>query len=201
MKASQLFFLLSIAIIFGVSCSKNENLKSFTDYKEYVNSRFDSADYYFDKSWNELEKEYIRLKAEANIDSSKWSEKTKREYEVILSDWVRFKNMYDFHRRELEREMLMMGLLPKNIHPDFSNVKPEELRPVYDHFVNYVDVNKDTFSREQWNQIDNLWDKLNAKKDLLNDQLSLNDKARIATEKITYTGIKALNRPLKEPAY
>ena len=180
------------------ACNKNKS-EAYDDYRKYVTTKVDSADRYFDREWDELERDYEAKKANVDRDIDKLDDKTKAEYRELDDRWNKFKAEYQDHRTQKDMETFRSKLLPADVSNDFSNVGPDRLLAVYTYFVDYVDNHKDEFTREQWDQIELLYERLDTHKNEVEKNLPSGDNGKIATQKLRYAAIKTVNRPTTKP--
>jgi hypothetical protein len=195
MKRKSMMFMLvcltGTAIL--VACGQ-KSPKSYDDYRAYVNSRIDSADRYYDREWADLEREYEMKRAAVENDAQKLDEKTDAEYRKLNEKWDSFKASYTEHRTRTKMEKLRGGLLPADVKGDFSNVGGDRLLAVYTHFVDYVEANRESFDREQWDEIKIVWERLDAHKNEVEKDLPKGDNMKIAAQKLRFNGARMFER-------
>lgn len=190
-KAIILALLCITGTLIFSSCEKKKS-RSYDDYASYVNSRIDSADRYYDREWNELESEYDMKKSAVERDMKDMDEKSKAEYNRLEERWNNFKTSYSERRGKLST--LRTAIVPAGVQADFSNVSGSQLYGVYKHFVDYVDAHKESFDREQWDEVKLIWERLDAHKNTVEKDLPKGDNGKIAKEKLRYNGIRLFER-------
>ena len=67
---------------------------------------------------------------------------------------------------------------------------------VHQHFVSTVDALKDNLTREQWDRVEMMWERLDTRKNELEGDMKSDVKMAIAEQKIVYGSIKVANRPV-----
>jgi len=201
MKKILSLIILAFSSVAFVACTNEKKVdKSYEDYKVYVSERRDSMDGYFDDDWNNLERDYDekRMKAEANMND--WDEETRAEYAALQSDWDSFREDYSAERERrdavVKSEAVVNNLLPQGVSADLNNVNAANLLEVHKHLVEYVEVHKDEFTREQWDRIEFMWEGLGTRKNEVEKELKSGDNLKIAELKIKYSSIKATNKPV-----
>jgi hypothetical protein len=77
----------------------------------------------------------------------------------------------------------------------FNWVNKSNILSVYDNFVSMVEKNKDTYSREDWDEIKMLYEALDTRKNTVeNEGLLSSDNTKIAKLKLKFAPMYTLNR-------
>lgn len=76
----------------------------------------------------------------------------------------------------------------------FAYVTADNIRAVYQNFVDVVADNKNNFSREDWDEINVLYEALDTRKNVVEKDLAANDNIKIAGLKVRYASIAATHR-------
>jgi hypothetical protein len=76
----------------------------------------------------------------------------------------------------------------------FAYVTGENIRSVYQNFVDVVADNKKDFSREDWDEINVLYEALDTRKNVVEKDLATNDNIKIAGLKVRYASIASTHR-------
>jgi hypothetical protein len=178
------------------ACQNNRaaERKSYDEFKNYIVLHVDSSEHYYGDSWENLENEYMARKQAAEQNLDKFDEETKAEYNELTDNWEKFHKDYVNYQNVKATDEFRKSLIPADIKQDFSNVTPERLLSVYEYFVDFVDKNKDTFSREQWDEIKIMWERLDTRKNEIEKELPSGDNTKIAGLKIKFAAIKTVNR-------
>ena len=90
----------------------------------------------------------------------------------------------------------MNSLLPEGIQEDLSDVTNANILEVYKHFVSAVDAMKDNLTREQWDHVEIMWERLDTRKNELEKDMKADVKLAIAEQKVVYGAFKVANRPV-----
>ncbi|MES2559390.1 MAG: hypothetical protein V4590_06595 [Bacteroidota bacterium] len=200
------FTLLStfVLLTYCTNQGKEKTRESLTEFKAYVKEHKDATANYVDQKWEDLEKEYNQKKAELDKDLDKMDQEMKDSYRAAEADWEAFKTEYLLKQKEKEEqakaEQFKATILPPEISTDFSNINGKNIAPVLEHFVNTVDNKKETYSKEEWININNYWKSLNDLAGRLdeNHQVTREDSRKMDGLRIKYMAIKALNKPFAE---
>jgi hypothetical protein len=200
MKKLIAIVLVTAGMATMIGCNNDhERSMAYDNYRGYVASHRDSMDAYYDRDWNEIETGYNERRAAAEKDMDKWNDEMKSEYASLQADWDQYKEDYTAERTRRDEvskaEKFRMALFPEGVKSDMSTVTAANLLEVHRHFVDYVDQHKDEFSRENWDEIEMLWERLGTRKNEVEKELSTGDNLKIAEQKIKYGAIKAVNRP------
>ena len=196
------FFTLSAtaAIIF-TSCNNDEQARKDTaDFRTYVSNHRDSVEVFAETQWDKLEAEYNEKKAK--IDTSKLATELRETYRETEADWETFKADYKAKQEakaELaETDAFRATLAIEGVRPDYTDLSNTNILAAYEHFVNVVKANKDTYTKEQWLVINNSWKALQGRKKEIDNNISSSDNGKIMKLQVEYTAIKAVNRPFAD---
>jgi hypothetical protein len=179
---------------------KENARKSLDDFKAYVKEHKDATVAYMDQEWDDMQMEFDRKKAELDKNMNKMDNEMKKSYEEALADWETFKADYQVKRSERNAEKLRATIVPSDIHTDLSNVTSKNIAAVFEHFVNTVDNNKETYSKEEWVSINNYWKSLNDLAGKMDDdhKITREDSRKMDALRLKYGAIKVLNKPFAE---
>jgi len=189
-----LTYFIFLSVFFSCKDTHREGLAAFDNLKKYISYHRDSAEYYYEKDWDEIEQGYLERKAEADKYFEGAGEDMKKEYEKLDSEWAAYKSDYENHKAMQASIDFRKAFVPAGINSDFSNVTADQLLSVYQYFVDYTDQHKDEFTREQWDEIKIMWERLDTRKNELEKDLTAGDNTKIAGLKIRFVAIKAVNR-------
>jgi hypothetical protein len=200
--------IFSAALLVGFTSCKNEAneqaQKSAKEFNDYVDSVKNVTPVYTDSSWTVIDNGYQEraIKAEASLAALK--EEDKKKTEESKAKYAELKANYDVEiqkakndRIALQKQKLRNALFGQDkIGADmsFDWVTGKNIRSVFEAFVNAVDLNKDSYSREDWDEIKVLYEALDNKKNTVEKDLSAKDNMAIAKEKVKFTKIHAANR-------
>lgn len=200
------FALFSIVALL-ISCKDEQQAKveKLTEsYSKYLDSlTLEKSDEIVSK-WNEIENEFnnktTALKNEINqLDDKDDFEKKFAavgiRYEDFKKDILVKKAEIDAKNAQLTRNKELFGT--QFIHDDmkFEWVNKDNILAVYDQFVTTVQKNKDTYSREDWDEIKLLYEALDSRKNTVEKQgLTSKDNMKIAGLKLKFAPMYTVNR-------
>jgi hypothetical protein len=197
--------LLIVPIIIGlVACTNNKagEKTATAELKAYVDS-VNSANLVFTaENWAAIDQGYQAraVKAEAGIDQM--SDDTKAELEASKQAYADLKAKYQTelekntvvdYRVQLRNSLFGEGKVGADMTFSFANAA--NLLSIYQNFVDAVDLNRNAYSREDWDEIKVLYEALDTRKNAVEPELSGPDNRAIAALKIKYASIYTTNRP------
>ena len=171
----------------------------------YVDSVESATPVYTVANWNEIEQGYQErvVKADQSMDKLEAEEKARAEetkaryaalkasYEVKIKE-AEMKAATPDYRTILRNRLFGEGKIGADMKFEF--VTAANIHDVYSQFVNTVAENKNSFSREDWDEIKVLYEALDTRKNAVEKDLATNDNLKIAKLKIKFAAIKSLNR-------
>lgn len=195
--------LAFVAVLSGatlVSCDdRREYEQPLNDYEAYVDRTANDTEEWTEERWNETQAEYREKRAAVEQYADKMDDDSRRRYQEAdrRYDEVRI-------RYEEERSMASQGANMGNLYAavgasgsndlELNNVTAANLLDTYRQFVDQVEANKDSYSREDWQEIEIIWDALNARKNEVEKELPGEDNMKIAELKVKYGWIKTGNK-------
>ncbi len=200
------FALFSIVALL-ISCKDEQQAKveKLTEsYSKYLDSLTLEKSEEIVSKWNEIEKEFnnktTALKNEINqLDDKDDFEKKFAaigiRYEDFKKDILVKKAEIDAKNAQLTRNKELFG--SQFIYDDmkFEWVNKDNILAVYDQFVTTVQKNKDTYSREDWDEIKLLYEALDSRKNTVEKQgLTSKDNMKIAGLKLKFAPMYTVNR-------
>ena len=197
------------------ACNSSENETAKQDaanLTQYVDS-VDNVRVYTTENWTAIENGYQEraTKAEQTIatleaaDKAK-AEESKKKYAALKASYqakiqeneaakakvVVTTNTPD-NRRGLRNRLFGAGKMGDDMK--FGFVNAGNILDVYRNFVNTVSDNKDNYSREDWDEIEVLYEALDNRKNTVEKEgLKGSDNIKIAGQKVKFVAIKATNR-------
>jgi hypothetical protein len=178
--------------------SKNNDSKNLEEFEAYVNEL--SAE--TEANWEEVERTYVEKKNKVGEEIEQLSDDSKKEFEELKVKYEQLKadakaKMDDMEAKERAAKINKMYLIVKSNdrNMDLSNVTAENIKDVYADFVNYIDVNQDSMSNEDWKETELIWDALNERKNVVEPELKAENNREIAKTKIKYAALKVTNKP------
>lgn len=204
-KTAGLMLMMAWATVFTTACNNAEKEKrerDLQDFKTYVKEHRDKAEQYAQNSWDELNSEFEKKKAELDKQVDKMDDKARESYNQAVSEWETFKTEYKARAAEREKieamDKLRATLVIDGVRTDYTNLTARDAAKQYEHFVTTVKANKDTYTRDQWTAINVNYQALNGRKRELEKDIPAADLKKIIKLQLEYTAIKAVNRPFAE---
>jgi len=202
------FFIAAATLVTAMTSCKDEKKELATttvnEYAAYVDSISNVAAKEAILNWDEIEATADYKKQEAESAVAEVSDKTTFETKISATA-----NKYDAFKITVETEKQKAEAsspkktLRKSLFGDveigddmnFGWVNKDNIANVYDNFVTTVSNNKDSYSREDWDEIKLLYEALDAHKNTVEKNgLSGKDNTKIAGLKIKFSTMYRLNR-------
>jgi hypothetical protein len=210
--------LIAAAILsVGFMACNNENKEAKQDAEmlnTYVDSVENVAPVYTVENWTAIDNGYQEraLKAEKALASLDATEKAKAD--ASKAKYEALKAKYELAIKEQEMKAAAPAT-PANTAPNFRKILRDRLfgegkigddmqfafvnaaniEPIYKNFVDVVDENKNKYTREDWDEINVLYEALDTRKNTVEKEgLKTADNLKIAGLKIKYAAINATHR-------
>ena len=200
--------LLGVALIaLGFTSCKDEKEvyaeKAVDTYVVYVDSVEKVSDEDAQKNWEGIDAVYqLRMnEAEANLanlkDSISAKERiiaSKGKYEVIRAKMVvNAPVSIPSSKQQLRNALFGEGKIGDDMSFDWVNAG--NIRGVYQTFVHTAEDNKDSYSREDWDEIKLMYEALDSRKNTVEKEgLSKEDNRKIAALKFKFAPMMKVNR-------
>ena len=207
MKTIKLTFVLLAAAIVFTSC-KNEKQekaqKSLAAYTKYVDSvsAITAAD--ATQNWKTIESDYDKLKTDAENSLASANDKTALQssydnsatkYEEFKTNILSEKEKNEANDSKIVKYRILFGSGYVNDDMKFNWVNKDNILSVYDNFYNTVHKNKDSYSREDWDEIKLVYEALDTRKNTVEKEgLTSHDNNKIAGLKLKFAPMYTLNR-------
>jgi hypothetical protein len=198
--------ILTVAV--SVTSCKNDDQKqaekSVEKYQMYVDSISKVAQKDAMENWENIEAKYVEAKAEAELAIEK--AENKEELSIKVNDYstkydefkttvVAEKSKMDAAAGTSKIRMSLLGSSAVGNDMQFEWVNKDNILGVYDNFVNTVQKNKDTYSREDWDEIKLLYEALDTRKNTVEKEgLTGEDNRKIAGLKLKFGPMYTVNR-------
>lgn len=207
MKTLKLIFALVAVTFMFTACQDNQNndARDKVDmYSSYVDSVSNVAAKDIAMHWETVESNYNKNKVEAN-NAITYVEENSEMQESINA----ITKKYETFKKEVEREVQAnsMANSKQNIHQtlignnyngddmSFTWIDKDNILGVYQNFVNTVDENKDSYTREQWDEIKLLYEAIDTRKNTVeNEGLTGEDNREIAALKLKFAPMYTFHR-------
>lgn len=197
---------VAMAVIF-TSCKddkKDMAQKKVERYSTYVDSVSNVAANDIAMNWEVIESDYQKNKTEANeaIVSIEENAELQASIDASTEQYLAFKVEVkaEIAQKEAANSKLMMqqSLLGNGFTEGdmkFTWINKDNILSVYDNFVTTVEKNKDSYSREDWDEIKLLYEAMDTRKNTVeNEGLTSADNRKIAGLKLKFAPMYTLNR-------
>ena len=206
MKNIQLLSGIVLIALGFTSCKdeKQEQAKKKIDsYVAYVDSVKNVAEDDLKADWKDVEAEYDRRAENAQLALADLKDNT-AETERINESKVKYEEF---------KNQMVAKLTPPEVGPkqklrnalfgegkigddmSFAWVNAQNIHSVYQQFVHTVENNKDSYSREDWDEIKLLYEALDSRKNTVEKEgLTSEDNRKIAGLKIKFAPMYTVNR-------
>jgi hypothetical protein len=207
MKNLKLTFAIIATVIAFASCKdeKQEKAqKSLAAYSSYIDSLDGVQQEKALENWAAIESDYTRLKSEAEISLADATDKTKLQDSLNTASlkFEEFKTNVMAEKEKLNESNSKVVVYKKLFGPQYVNddmkfnwVNKDNILSVYDNFVNTVQKNKDSYSREDWDEIKIVYEALDSRKNTVEKEgLTSHDNNKIALLKLKFAPMYTVNR-------
>lgn len=196
--------LIAVAVIAfsSTSCGDNGHKKDddVESFKVFVTDLKAKSEEELKEDWEAIEKEYKEKVTAIDQKTDELENEIKQDYEQLKKDYQELKAKYSIQMMKDEGDLdgnlqkLYEVVLTNEGDMDLSGVTTSNIVAVYAGFVEIVDFHKDEYTREDWDEVDILWDALNKRKNELEDNLSNEQRMKISEDKVKYGTFKTLNK-------
>lgn len=187
----------------GINTQSQKDAAALT---AYVDSVENLTPVYTAAYWAGLENGYEARIAKAEMAKADLKEADQERLDESKAKYAALKLAYETNIREAEaratsatdfRQVLRNKLFGEGVvgnDMSFRFATPANLLSVYRNFVNTVDANKNSYSREDWDEIKVLYEALDNRKNTIEKDLPKGDNNQIAGLKVKFATIKATHR-------
>ncbi len=208
MKNLKITLGLLVVAVSLTACTDEKELQAKKDvamYTNYVDSVSNIEMETAANEWNEIEKDYDRLKMNAE-NSLTGVEESKNLKESIDNATVRYeeykvkvvseKEKADMENTKISIRKTLLGEgYDGSSDMTFTWVNKDNILSVYDNLVTTVEKNKDSYSREDWDEIKLIYEALDSRKNTVEKEgLSSEDNRKIAALKLRFAPMYTVNR-------
>lgn len=197
------FALLALSL---TSCKdeKQENAKKTIDsYVMYVDSVKNVAADDLKADWKDVDAEYNRRAENAQLALADIKDNTAETEKINTSKvkYEEFKNEMTkvlappapSPKQQLRNALFGEGKIGEDM--SFTWVNAKNIHSVYQQFVHTVENNKDSYSREDWDEIKLMYEALDSRKNTVEKEgLTSSDNRKIAGLKLKFAPMYTLNR-------
>lgn len=197
---------IALLVLSFTSCKdeKQEKAqKTIDSYVAYVDSVKNVKAEDLKENWKTVEAEYDRRAAEASLALADIKDNTAETERINTSKakYEDFKNEVSAlfappapsPKQQLRNALFGEGKIGDDM--SFSWVNAQNIHSVYQQFVHTVENNKDSYSREDWDEIKVLYEALDSRKNTVEKEgLTAEDNRKIAGLKIKFAPMYTVNR-------
>jgi len=204
MKNSKFLLISVLSGLALISCKtekQNQAEKAVADYEIYVDSINNIALAELSVNWDSIENKYQARKLAAENALTELENRKEFEGKIMVSSdkYELYKSSYLAQQPKIITKSIVRTTLFGNndIGNDmsFNWVNKSNILSVYDNFVSMVEKNKDSYSREDWDEIKMLYEALDTRKNTVeNEGLLSSDNTKIAKLKLKFAPMYTLNR-------
>jgi hypothetical protein len=211
MKKLNVTIIAAIAITAFTACNTpaNEQAKmEVSNLDQYVDSVNKLAPVYTTANWSAVDNGYQERVTKAENATASLEAAYKEKVETSKTKYATLKANYEVKIREqeaadkmntapdyrmaLRNRLFGEGKIGADMKLDF--VTASIILSVYKNFVNTVADNRDKYSREDWDEVEVLYEALDNRKNTVEKDLAGGDNLKIAGLKVKFVAIKATNR-------
>lgn len=204
-KMNILKLTLAIAAIGVVFTSCKDDQKEIAEkqvdrFVTYVDSISKVSAKDIAQNWNTIERDYKNNMADANTAISTIKENSELQASIHKSSEQYAAYKADVEQMEAANFKLMMrkSLLGNNFNSGdmkFTWINKDNILSVYQNFVDTAQKNKDSYSREDWDELKLLYEAIDSRKNTLeNEGLTSSDNIQIAGLKLKFAPMYTFNR-------
>ncbi|MGV9004295.1 DUF6565 domain-containing protein [Flavobacterium sp.] len=206
MKTLKLALYFLPIFFLATSCETNEereadrNVYEFSKYVDSV-STINTSD--LKQNWENIEKTYTEKKLQAqssveafgsrpklNVKINQANSKYKqfrKKFQIEVDKFVNSKRKITFANSFFEGDEMTDGM-------KFNWVNKANIASVYENFVDSVFKNKNNYSRQDWDEVNLIFDSLEKRKNILEEEgLAMSEELKIEQLKIKFSSLYTLD--------
>lgn len=197
-----------VAILISFTSCQNEQEKKTEaladNYVKFVDSVANIDQEEAIQNWDAIQKDYENKTLELNSEidklegNSNLNEKINAatsKYEDCQKKLMELKAKYDNENNAIAKRKALFGNDYVADDLTFTWVNKNNILKVYEQFTTTVEKNKDSYSRQEWDQIKMLYEALDNRKNTVEKEgLSSEDNNKIASIKVKFAPMFTLNR-------
>ncbi|HSD05979.1 hypothetical protein [Flavobacterium sp.] len=198
--------LAATAVMFAACKDEKQEKaqKSLDTYSNYVDSVSNITKENAIENWATIESDYTKLKTDAEVSLANATDKTKLQasldttsikYEEFKTNILTEKEKLNENNSKTSKFKALFGAGYVDDDMKFNWVNKDNILSVYETFVNTVQKNKDSYSREDWDEIKLVYEALDSRKNTVEKEgLSSHDNNKIAGLKLKFAPMYTVNR-------
>ncbi|WP_339837175.1 DUF6565 domain-containing protein [uncultured Flavobacterium sp.] len=198
--------LVALATVFTSCKDEKQEMaqKSVDSYEKYVDSISNVAQPEAAANWEAIQTDYEKMKMDAETSLAEAKEKealqtkvdnTSTKYEEYKVKVVAENEKMNADNAKMTMYKTFFGDSYVNDDMKFNWVNKDNILSVYENFYATVEKNKDSYSREDWDEIKLTYEALDTRKNTVeNEGLSSSDNLKIAGIKVKFAPMYTVNR-------
>lgn len=208
LKSIIVLVMMAATITACRNAEKEQRYESVDAYTDYVDSISNVSLVDVSYRWDEIETTVRERRDEAEnhlhsiTDDDKWKDQYQQKIYATSEKYDDFRQRVITERQKTEatnaKQALRTSLFSNaNIGDDmnFNWVNKDNILEVYEYFVTTVTNNKDSYSREEWDEIKMLYEALDSRKNTVEKEgLTSADNLKIAALKVQFAPMYKINR-------
>ncbi|WP_372753120.1 hypothetical protein [Mariniflexile sp.] len=207
MKAIKLTIGIFAATTMFVACTDSQKTmaeKKVDNFEFYIDSLSREAANESAENWEAIERKYEEMKADVSNSINSLDDKSELQNEMdeATLKYEKYKAEVTAEHERMEAEnskmMIRKSLLGSEYtggDMQFAWINKDNILSVYQNFVDTVEKNKDSYSREDWDEIKLIYEAIDTRKNTVeNEGLSTSDNTKIAALKLKFAPLYTVNR-------
>lgn len=207
MKTIKITLALVAASTMFVACNDGQKemaQKKVNSYEAYIDSVSNVAVEKASENWQAIEADYQKMKsdASASIQSVKENsgmqnaiDKSTLKYEKFKAEVIAAHERMEAEKTKIKIRESLLGSNYTGGDMAFAWINKDNILSVYQNFVDTVSKNKDTYSREDWDEIKLIYEAIDTRKNTVEKEgLRSADNMKIAALKLKFAPMYTLNR-------
>lgn len=198
--------LVALAAMFTSCKDEKQEMaqKSVDSYEKYVDSVSNVAQAEAAANWDAIQADFERMKMDAESSVATATDKDALQKDVdnasMKYDEYKAKVVAEKEKMDMENSKAMMyksffGDAYVSDDMKFNWVNKDNILSTYERFYNTVKDNKDSYSREDWDEIKLTYEALDSRKNTVEKEgLSSSDNLKIASIKVKFAPMFTVNR-------
>ncbi|MGB5418910.1 hypothetical protein [Algibacter sp.] len=196
----------ALAVTF-MSCSdskKDMAQEKVDSYEAYVDSISNVASNDAAKNWEVIESDYKKMKADAdetvlsvkdNTELQKLIDESTVKYEAYKAEVIAENQRMETVNSKMIMRKTLLGNSYSGDDMTFKWINKDNILSVYQNFVDTASENKDSYSREDWDEIKLLYEAIDTRKNTVEKEgLTTADNRKIAGLKLKFAPMYTFNR-------
>ena len=214
MKKTHLMIAAAIVMIGFTACDAKKETQHVEVLTTYVDSIEGITPVYTTENWTAIDNGYQLRLTEAEKEYAALDAESKAKADASKAKYEALKAKYELKMKEQEMKTMMETNANANAAPNFRKVLRDRLfgegkigddmqfgfvtaaniLGVYQNFVDAIADNKNNYTREDWDEINVLYEALDTRKNAVEKDLKTSDNLKIAGLKIRYAAINSTHR-------